>query len=151
MNMKSLLSLGFLCVVALMSAHNEDFSGKSLEELKAIYAASLQNSAGTPEYKKMQKIEQKRAAVYESTIRAELRCALHKYDGWTTYIPAWIEGVTENDCDLAKQYGKELRKLNDLCTYGNQQVIIANPELQVLIDCMNEKAYEAIDISEETI
>ena len=151
MNMKNLLALVFLCTVGLVAAQDEDFSGKSLEELKVIYAASMKNIAGTPERKKMKKIGQKRDEVLAHLTEASWRCSLYRYNGWTTVIPAWIEGVAQNDCDVVAQYEKELRKVNSLLLYADQQAIIANPELKTIVDCMVKKEYEAVEISDETV
>jgi len=159
MNMKNVLSFVFLCAVGLMTAQGEDIAGKSLEELKAIYVASMNKIKETPECKQVEIIGQQLEKTFLNFTNTDKRCSLYKNrnNGWIDSVRAWAISASEKDCDLAEKYGKECLRLCVVFNDAKEQAVKANSKLgaiiagQAIIDCMNKKEYEALEITEETV
>jgi hypothetical protein len=147
--MKKFMLFGLLLVGGLINAAQCEgcFSGKSLDELQAMYDERIKDNQKILEFKKIKIAKQKMHDNQEKFVTAKTQCYAYE----NTWFVAWYVGATQNDCDLIDLYEKEFIKAGKLHLYAKEQPYKVDPELKAIADCILKREYDAIDISEETV
>jgi hypothetical protein len=146
MNIKYVSLLSLLYATAMMSAvSNNSFSGKTLEELEAIYTEQMKDVENTREFKQLEAIlgsHSKKQAVLGKT---KLKCSLFRDNSYAVYAM----GASQKDCDLLVENEKEYHQSEMLKKYAERQLDSAkNPELRELEEHLF--AQRALRILEES-